>query len=170
MNKPIYIIAAVGNGNALGKNGRMPWNLKKEMRHFTETTTRVKDPVKQNMVVMGRTTWESIPLEHRPLPGRVNVVLSGNPDYQASGAATAGSLDAAYAMADDTIESIFIMGGGKVYAQAMTRGDTTGVYLTRIYKDFECDTYFPNIPDRFRPISLGKDKEAAIEFEYFLYE
>lgn len=70
------IVVAATKKLGIGKGGTMPWKLPGDMAYFKELTTRTADPSKQNAVVMGRKTWESIPPKFRPLPGRVNVVLS----------------------------------------------------------------------------------------------
>ena len=75
------IVAACGNSLGIGKNGQLPWRLKEEMKHFASTTSNTKDTNKLNAVIMGRKTWESIPIRFRPLKNRVNVILSRQPDY-----------------------------------------------------------------------------------------
>lgn len=70
------IVVAATRKLGIGKGGTMPWKLPGDMAYFKELTSRTADPAKQNAVVMGRKTWESIPPKFRPLPGRVNVVLT----------------------------------------------------------------------------------------------
>ncbi len=171
MIHPIYLIVAVDSKNGIGKNGSIPWHLPHELNYFQKVTTKVKDRHKQNMIVMGRTTWESIPNAHRPLKGRKNIVLTHNNDYKANGATVAHSLNEAYTLADDNIETVFNIGGGKVFAEALNRNDTTGIYLTRLDVTFDCDTYLPNIPKRFgKKRLLGKGADADVNYEYLLFE
>lgn len=170
MHHPIYLIAAVDKQMGLGKNGRLAWHLKKELAYFHDLTMKTREAGKRNMVVMGRTTWESIPEKYRPLPGRMNVVLSHHFDYRARGAMVVGSLDDAYSLADETIESIFVIGGGKVFAQAMARPDNEGLYLTVIDQDFNCDTFFPPIPDSLEARMVAKDQENGVTFAYYFYQ
>jgi dihydrofolate reductase len=81
MTKLITLIAAATEvGYGIGKNGAMPWRLRGDMDHFKRITQRVTDTSRQNAVIMGRKTWESLPKSFRPLPGRLNVVLSRNPN------------------------------------------------------------------------------------------
>ena len=168
--KEIYLIAAADLNNGIGINGVMPWDLKEDMKHFQKITRDTQDFEKQNMVIMGRTTWESIPEAHRPLKGRKNVVLTRSADYPINGAILAHSLDEAIEMADEGIESIFIIGGANVYAQAITREDVTGVYLTRIQKEYECDAFFPEIPERFsQKTILSSGEEDGIKFDFELH-
>lgn len=171
----VYIIAAVDAKGGIGKGGSLPWRLKKEMRHFTEITTRTSDPSKENMVVMGRTTWESIPEKFRPLPGRRNVVLSRDPNYQAPGARVYHALRWAIESATDDVEKIFIIGGQKIYSNALNddwvKSILDGIYLTRLKKDFNCDTFFPSLPNFFgAPLISGHDEEDGVKFDFLFYQ
>ena len=171
MKTPLYIIVATDINNGIGKNGKMPWDFKKEMNHFKTITTQTTDKNKQNMVIMGRTTWESIPLKFRPLKGRKNMVLTGNKDYMAKGAKVCDSIDTAINFANENIEKIFIIGGASVYKEAINHQNLSGIYITKINKTYDCDTFFHQIPKTFSKLkTLGKDKENNINFEYLLYE
>ena len=75
------IVAACGKSLGIGLNGELPWKLQSEMKYFAETTSKTKDCDKMNAVIMGRKTWESIPLKFRPLKNRFNVILSRQADY-----------------------------------------------------------------------------------------
>ena len=89
---------------------------------------------------MGRKTWDSLPERFRPLPGRRNLVLSGDPAWRAEGAETVTSLDAALQAADGA-EKLSVIGGAQVYALVLAHVDE--LVLTEIDADFEADTYFP---------------------------
>lgn len=132
--RELFAIVAMGRNGEIGFNGDMPWHLPEDLKHFKELTTG-------HPVIMGRTTWLSIP--RRPLPGRRNIVLSNNPDFIPEGAEKAGSLESAIALCPPP-ETPFIIGGGKVYAEALPR--LTKIFVTRIEADFpEADTYFPTL-------------------------
>lgn len=75
-SKRVSMIAAACQGNGIGFKGSLPWRLKNEMAYFTRITSETKDVGKKNAVIMGRKSWDSIPPKYRPLPGRVNVVIS----------------------------------------------------------------------------------------------
>ncbi len=70
------MIAAADRKGGIGVNGTLPWHPPREQEYFQRVTTQVQDPAHRNAVIMGRKTWESIPDEHKPLPGRVNIVVS----------------------------------------------------------------------------------------------
>jgi dihydrofolate reductase len=172
MEKPVYQIAAIDEKNGIGIKNTLPWNLKKDMAHFQETTLKTKDPEKKNMVIMGRPTWESIPKKHRPLKGRINIVLSRDLDYKAQGAKVFNDLDKVFEYADkeDKIETIFIIGGASVYTTTISHPRITGLYLTRVHKVFNCDAFYPAIPEKFKKIKkLGKEKEDNTEFDFLFY-
>ncbi|MBU1119509.1 dihydrofolate reductase [Patescibacteria group bacterium] len=167
----IYLVAAVDKKNGLGKKGTLAWRLKKEMAYFTKVTTKTADPEKQNAVIMGSTTWESIPEKYRPLPERKNIVLAFDESYHAPGTTVATSIKDAYQSIDTTIETVFIIGGASIYEQTIDLPETDGMYITKINHDFECDVFFPGISKEYSNITtLGKDEEKGIHFDYCLYE
>lgn len=166
----LYLIAAVDKKFGIGKDRALPWRLKKEMQHFTKVTTTRQNPEKQHMVIMGRSTWESIPEKFRPLPDRNNVILTRDKAYQADNAIVVTSLEDALAVADDTIEEIFFIGGGYVYHETINHPNVDGVYLTKIDYDYSCDTFFPNIPSEFNNVrELGQAEENGVDFAFYLY-
>jgi len=170
MDHKIYIIVATDENLGIGKNGKMPWDLKDELRHFQEITTKVTDPSKQNMVIMGRTTWLSIPEKHRPLKNRKNVVLSRESMTGPKDVSFCSSMEDAFALADSKIENIFIIGGASVYKQAVEKGIADGIYLTRIHKEYECDTRFPEIPEYYgEPVNMGGGEEDDLSYDYLFY-
>lgn len=170
MKKNIYLIAAADSRNGIGIKGKLPWKLKKDMHFFQKKTIKTEDANRLNMVVMGRTTWESLPAEHRPLPARKNVVLTREKEYRAQGAKVVNSIEDAIKEADDRIESIYVVGGAKVYEQFMKRKELTGIYLTKIDKEFKCDAFFPKIPPSFQPKKLKEVEEGGIKYAFLLYK
>lgn len=146
------LVVAVDSKNGIGIDGKLPWRLSEDMRHFRELTT--SSPGEVNAVIMGRKTWESIPAKFRPLPGRLNVVITRNKDYELpEGVQMAGSLaDAVYISADKH----FVIGGSQIYADAIKHPNCEGMYITRVNKEYECDTFFPDYKKLF-------EKERVIE-------
>ena len=170
-SKPVYIIVALDKNNGIGKDGDIPWKLKGDMKFFKEITSKTEDESKQNMLIMGRKTWESIPERFRPLPERVNVVLTRNSDADFEGAHKADSLERALELANDQVEKIFIIGGGNIYQQALSQLDLDGLFITRIDAEYDCDTYFPEFTEKYeKETSMGEMEENGVEYEFYLYE
>lgn len=132
----IHLIVAIDDRGAIGFRGDMPWgrSMKADLKHFKETTMGYP-------VLMGRTTFESFP--KRPLPGRLNIVLTGRADYAVpEGAVVATSADEALRIAGEASDRLFVIGGAKVYAQFFDRADY--LHMTLIHHAFDrADTYFP---------------------------
>lgn len=127
----IAMVASVGEHNELGRDGDLCWHIPEDLRHFKELTMG-------GAVIMGRKTWESLP--KRPLPGRVNIVVTRSEDFNEAGALKANSLEKAVDLAGDS--RIFIIGGESVYRQALP--SATRLELTRILADDpEADKFFP---------------------------
>lgn len=135
----LSLIAAVARNRAIGKDNHLLWHLPEDLRHFREVT-------RGKPLIMGRKTWESLPEKFRPLPGRLNIVVSRNPRYQASGAVVSASLAEALQhsarLAPEAAE-IFVIGGAELYRQALPLADR--LYLTEIAEDFSGDTFFPEV-------------------------
>ena len=135
MNRPtVALIAAVARNGAIGKNNELLWREPEDQRHFRRVTSG-------HAVLMGRKTWDSLPLRFRPLPNRRNVVLTRDADWRADGAETATTLDAALELLASN-EKVFVIGGAEVYALALPRADE--LVLTEIDADLDGDTWFPN--------------------------
>ncbi|MFB6241527.1 MAG: dihydrofolate reductase [Candidatus Nanosalina sp.] len=128
------IIAAVAENGVIGKDGELPWHFPEDMKHFKKLTTG-------NPVMMGRTTFESLPDHAKPLPDRTNIVLTHS-GVEAD-VHEAGSMDEAYSIAEDHGDLVFIAGGASVYEQALPDADR--IELTRIHGEPEGDTYFPEV-------------------------
>ena len=132
----ISMIAAMAHDRVIGKDNQMPWHLPADLAHFKRVTLG-------KPVLMGRKTFESI---GRPLPGRRNLVISRNPDYQAEGIEVVSSVEAALALlAGSSVEELMVIGGGHLYAEMLPSADC--LYLTRIDLAVEGDTRFPAFDD-----------------------
>lgn len=128
----ISLIACVDNKNGIGLNGTIPWTLKPDMKYFRKLTSGAT-------IIMGRLTWESI--GSKPLPNRDNVVITSTPEL-INGAFSYSTLDEAILMTSSILKPIFIIGGSRIYEEALLNG-ASKVYLTRIDYDYNCDTTFP---------------------------
>ncbi|QWZ84304.1 type 3 dihydrofolate reductase [Aeromonas sp. FDAARGOS 1404] len=132
----ISMIAAMAHDRVIGKDNQMPWHMPADLAHFKRVTLG-------KPVLMGRKTFESI---GRPLPGRRNLVISRNPDYQAEGIEVVGSVEAALALlAGSSVEELMVIGGGHLYAEMLPSADC--LYLTQIDLAVEGDTRFPAFDD-----------------------
>lgn len=127
----ISLIAAMANNRVIGKDNDMPWHMPADLKHFKSVTMG-------KPVVMGRKTFESI---GRPLPGRQNVVISRNKEWQHDGVLVAQSTEEALSYLKDAPE-IMIIGGGNIYEQFLPLA--TSLYLTFIDLDVDGDTFFPD--------------------------
>ncbi|MBM3715867.1 MAG: dihydrofolate reductase [Actinobacteria bacterium] len=128
----VGLVWAEADGGVIGADGGMPWHVPEDLAHFREVTG-------SDDVVMGRRTWESLPARFRPLPGRRNIVVTRSDDYPTEGADRADSLDAALAAASS--DTVWVIGGGRLYTDAIARGDVLEV--TRLDLDIDGDTYAP---------------------------
>jgi dihydrofolate reductase len=154
------ILARARNG-VIGRDNTLPWHLPEDMAHFKRTTLGCP-------VIMGRKTWDSLPAKFRPLPGRLNVVVTRQPDWAAEGAVMAHSLEAACA-ACPSDSTAWVIGGAELYAQALTLASVAVV--TEIDADFEGDAFAP----RFGPawVETSRESQAStngLTFSFVTYQ
>jgi dihydrofolate reductase len=167
MPKPIHLIAAVDNKWGLGKNNDLAWHLPPDMKHFKELTTKTYFKDKLNAVIMGRKTWESIPQKYRPLPGRKNIILSKTLSQAPESTELYQSLEEAVKALNtqDDVEKIFIIGGSKLYNQALQDLIPDKLYITFLYKDFDCDVFLEEPPEQYKLIDQTR-RQIYNEVEY----
>lgn len=135
------IVAATPEG-VIGVDGGLPWKkLPNDMQQFKKITDG-------HPVIMGRKTWESIPEKFRPLPGRTNIVVTRQKNYQAEGAIVAASLLEAKIMATHAPgrEEFFVIGGGELYCEAIHLAQK--IYFTLVHASISGDAHFPKMRDR----------------------
>ncbi|CAM5211422.1 dihydrofolate reductase [Oligella ureolytica] len=133
----INIIVAYSRNNIIGHQGHMPWNIPSDLAYFKETTMG-------SPIIMGRVTWDSL---GHPLPGRLNIVVSRNSDYNPQGAEAVTDLKSAVELAKKQApeQDIFIIGGAQIYAQALEEKLVDRVYATEIHDTLEGDASFPEL-------------------------
>lgn len=208
------LVVAADQSMGIGKDGTLPWKIPGDMAYFRELTSKAVNGARSNVVIMGRTTWESLPPKFRPLPGRINIVLSrsaagsqpsntSNVDVVGMCGTTAGAAAASTAgfthaslvdlpkgvhvcgslqQAADLlaspqvaplVENVFIIGGGQVYAEALTSPLVSTIHITRIEQQFACDTFFPTIdPSLFRLWSASDpmtDRASGTRYSFLCY-
>ncbi len=155
----VYLVAAVASNGIIGANGRLPWSLPEDLKHFKRLTLG-------HPVIMGRRTWESL---HGALPGRDNIVVTTTPGYEAPGAAVANSLEGALALCLGEPVA-FVIGGTRLFAESLPIAD--GLVLTEIDKAYEGDTVFPQY-ERSRWKETQRERHVTAEgtkFDFVLYE
>jgi dihydrofolate reductase len=144
------IVVAVDLDWGIGKANALPWpRLKRDLAHFKRVTSAAGDG-KRNAIVMGRKTWQSREVAERPLPGRLNVVVTRGELTVPEGVIVARALaDAlAAAAADATVESTFVVGGAELFRAALDDVGLRWIYLTRIAARFGCDVAIPDLAAR----------------------
>jgi dihydrofolate reductase len=142
----VSAIVAVSENGVIGRKGELPWHLPDDLKFFQRITLG-------HHVIMGRKNWESIPDKHRPLKDRLNVVITRQRDYEAFGAVVVGSLDEALVLAAHNGDpEPFVIGGGEIFAQALSAHRIDRVYLTRVHASVEGETRFPELGPQWHEV------------------
>lgn len=149
----ISIIVAVARNGVIGDRNRLIWHISEDLRRFKAITTG-------HPVIMGRKTFESL---GRPLPNRINVVVTRQAGYRAEGCVVVGSLEDAIRHFDPS-EEVFVIGGAQIYAQALPLADR--FYLTRVEADYHGDTFFPAWNPADWKLCREERRERGEKFEY----
>ena len=133
----VSLIAAVADNGVIGKENDLVWSLPDDMSFFKASTLG-------RHVIMGRRNYESIPHKFRPLPGRPNIVMSRNSEYDSRGASLVTSLEDALEIAREAGESeAFIIGGGQIYTMALDARVVDTMYITHVHGEPDGDAFFP---------------------------
>lgn len=175
--KKYSLVIAVDEKNGIGKDWILAWDIPEDRKYFRLVTSTTKNKNKKNAVIMGRKTWESIPENFRPLPGRINCVLSSNfkenpteiwPDTYGF-----NSFEACheYLSKDKSVENIFIIWGSYLYNLVLDSEYLDMIYLTRVYWDYKCDVFFSQIPGYFKIIETSpKQTHWTDNYQMFVYK
>ena len=158
-----HIVAASQN-NVIGIKNKLPWHIPEDLKYFYKTT-------KHKALIMGRKTFQSL---GKALPNRLNMVLTNNQDFKAEGALVFSSFEEAleHCKQVEVLEKygkeIFITGGGEIYKQTLPLMNR--LYVTRVHKEYEGDSFYPEIPmNQFKEVSRI-DKTVPIPFSFLIYE
>lgn len=154
----ISIIAAVAANRVIGRQGKIPWKIPGEQKLFKKITFG-------HAVIMGRRTYESI---GRPLPGRLNIIVTRNRNYLAAGCSVVHDLPGALNSCPQDEDEAFICGGGQLYHEALPLADR--IYLTVIQKEIPGDTYFPEIPPNEFRLKESKTIQGVEPYSFQIYE
>lgn len=188
-NPQLTLIVATTAKNGIGKGGGLPWPmLKKEMAYFARVTKRVPSTFQQqhggsngepttsstkqvrNVVIMGRKTWDSIPSKLRPLKERTNIVITRQGRAGLFGPGEGGDVIVAGSIEEGirglhahqyATGRIFVIGGAAMYDAALKEGRANRVLLTRIHREYECDTFFPVDLDEDKGWKKASSKELS---------
>ncbi len=134
-NVSLSLVAGIASNNCIGVGGHLPWHIPEDLKHFREVTTG-------KTVLMGRKTWESLPEKFRPLPNRLNIVITRQTDYVVPEKVEVfATIEAAIAAHPN--EEIMVIGGAEIYRQTIDLADT--LYMTLVDQAIDGDAYFPTI-------------------------
>nr|XP_043624338.1 bifunctional dihydrofolate reductase-thymidylate synthase 1-like [Erigeron canadensis]XP_043624339.1 bifunctional dihydrofolate reductase-thymidylate synthase 1-like [Erigeron canadensis] len=154
------VVVAATRAMGIGKDGNLPWRLPSDLKFFKDLTMTTSDPAKKNAIVMGRKTWESLPLKHRPLTGRLNVVLTRSESFEIATGGNVlicGSMMSALKLLASSsyrssIENVFVIGGGQVLRESLNASECDAIHITEIETNIDCDTFIPAIDvQKFQP-------------------
>lgn len=166
------IVVAVDSKLGIGKDNTLPWRLPGDLKLFKEITTR-SESGKPNAVIMGRKTWDSLPPKVKPLPGRLNIVVSRQKDLKLpENCLLSHSLDEALSLCkQDQLSEAFVLGGSQLFDLALEHPLLDKVYLTEIYKDFDCDCFFPDYKGKFHTRSSSPmQNENGVDYMFKVLE
>ncbi len=153
------IFARAANG-VIGRDNAIPWRIPEDMAHFRRQTQGCP-------VIMGRRTWDSLPAKFKPLPGRLNIVITRQTDWSAPGALRAGSLPEALALCPPQATA-WVIGGAQIYTQAMPLA--TEAVVTEIHADFAGDAFAPQFGPAWRETSRESHTSAdGLPFSFVTY-
>jgi dihydrofolate reductase len=157
----LHLIFARAANGVIGRDGHLPWHLPEDLAHFKRTTLGCS-------VIMGRKTWDSLPPKFRPLPGRLNIVITRQSEWQAAGAQRAGSLDEALRHCPAGGDA-WIIGGAEIYAQTLPLASTAVV--TDIEAPFDGDAFAPQFgPDWVETRRERHLSTTGLAFSFVTYQ
>ncbi|HVX90901.1 MAG TPA: dihydrofolate reductase [Candidatus Paceibacterota bacterium] len=155
------LIYARSRNGVIGQGGKLPWHLPEDLAHFKRKTAGCP-------VIMGRKTWDSVPPKFRPLPGRTNIVITRDAQWQAEGALRAASLSEAIGLCGDA-PLAWITGGTEIFNQSLDIAHVAEV--TEIDADFEGDTFAPTLSAHWHEVARERHTAAnGLGYSFVTYE
>lgn len=156
----LNLIYARARNGVIGKDNQLPWHLPEDLAHFKRTTLGCP-------VIMGRKTWDSLPPKFRPLPGRLNIVVTRDRNWVADGASVAHSLEEARALCPPDTDA-WVIGGAQIYTQALPLASR--VVVTEIERDFDGDAFAPVLDARWQETARESHVSASdLPFAFVTY-
>lgn len=168
------IVVALDEKNGIGKDGRLPWHLSADLKYFKELTSQTRFKDKRNVVIMGRKTWESLPERFRPLPNRINVVLTHDEGkIFPQDVLKARNFEEVFKILQspaykERFESVFVIGGAQIFQEAISLSSCKKIYATHILGDFQCNTFFPPFPKQFKKTKTTSPQKEGQNIYYFV--
>jgi len=164
----VSLIAATDLERGIGKNNDLMWNLPADMQFFKNTTAG-------QVVIMGRKNYDSVPEKYRPLPNRLNVILTRNTDFKAENCLVFHSLkECLEHFKNETERQIFIIGGGQIYKEALDENVVDEMFITTVNHTFDADTFFPEFDKKSwnseEIMNRPKDDKNPFDFVVNRYE
>jgi len=163
MDATFDCVAAADAAGGIGKDNDLPWPRLSGDLAFLRRITSTAPPGTENVVIMGRVTWESVPSQKQPLPGRANVVVSRQALTLPPGVLLARSLEAALAV--PAAAGRFVIGGAQLFRQAFAHPACRFLYLTRLQAIFACDAFLPPLDGFTLDEVLERHREHDIDYE-----
>jgi dihydrofolate reductase len=156
----LHLIFARASNGVIGHNNALPWHLPEDLAHFKRVTLGCP-------VIMGRKTWDSLPPRFRPLPGRANVVITRQKNWQENGAKPSPNLREALQLCEQS-ENVWVIGGAQIYAEALPFAHTAVV--TEIDAPFEGDAFAPNFgPNWVETTREAHTAASGLRFAFVTY-
>lgn len=157
----ISLVAAIGDNNKIGFEGKLPWKLLDDFANFKKLTTGHK-------IIMGRKTFQSI---GRPLPNRENIIITNQPNFSAPGCRVVHSINEALVHVNNN-EEVFVIGGGKIYSQTLPMANK--MYLSHVQASVQADAFFPEFDPNDWKITYSQtfpeNDRNEYPFTYNIYE
>jgi dihydrofolate reductase len=178
MYKKFSIVIATDSKNGIWKNNSLAWKLSKDMKYFRELTTKNTDLWKLNAVIMWKKTWESIPANFKPLPNRINCILSRKIINESKNSKIDdfvlyfNSLVSCLSEIETktNLDHIFIIGWADLYNQVLINPLLEKIYITKVLWDFDCDVFFDWVPNNFYMIEQSEEMEENwVKFRFEVY-
>lgn len=173
MSDSFSIVVAMDAARGIGRAGQLPWHLPGDMAYFKRLTSEAPAEMR-NAVVMGRKTYDSLPEKFRPLPGRLNVVLTRAPRSSIPNEVLqTNSLSDALGQLSSrkNLAKTFVIGGGEIFAMALAHEACARLYITEIAATFACDTFFPAFDAHFRLVTRdGPYDDRGVNYAFATYE
>jgi dihydrofolate reductase len=166
------LIVAMAKNQTIGIDNTLPWHLPNDLKYFKQVTMA-------KPIIMGRKTYESI---GRPLPGRTNIVITRQEDYQAPGIVVVNSLQQALDKAEDISffaghDEVMVIGGAEIYQQALIPADR--LYITHVHAEVAGDAFFPEVDwndwqesqrENHQADPEGQDKRNPFDYSFVVYD